>query len=79
MQHHFLYMFLLPETNPALFSFQMLPFNVLPNTHIVLSFFVSIWAPSLLSFPPTCFLFHTHTLSLFTSLFQPKYYLTSSQ
>lgn len=60
-QHNFTCMFMLPETNPALFSFQTLSFNVLPNTHIVLSFFVSIWAPSLLSFPPPCFLFHTHT------------------
>lgn len=65
------------------FGFQILCFHVLPATHSsFLSSPVSLWAPSL--HPPSsrlyCFLCLSHTpFSLFNSLFQSKYYLTSSQ
>lgn len=68
-------------------SFQILSFHVLPATHSsFLSSPVSLWPPlpSPLSHSPPpcfyCFLCVSRTpFSLFNSLFQSKYYLTSSQ
>lgn len=67
MQYNHIYIYSCSQKQKtALFSFQVISFNVLPTTHIFLSSFVSIWAPSLsLSHLPSllyCFLFHTHTL-----------------